>query len=99
MKKEILGGGRLAELADVKKDKAIEPVDIVPIFAKKPIRSVRDAKKMLSRIIHVFQSGTVSSEHVKTLCYLLTSWVSIVNSADFENRLSEIELRLKVKKK
>ncbi len=66
----------------------------IPPFAKKPIRTVKDAKKMLGKIIHAFQLGKVKTEEVKTLAYLLTSWVNIVRDVEYEERLKAVERRL-----
>ena len=63
----------------------------IPPYAKKPIRNVKDAKKMLSKLIHAFQMGKVMSDQAKTLCYLIISYVQIIRDADFEERLIKLE--------
>ena len=63
----------------------------IPPFAKKPIRSISDARKMLARIIHGFQMGAIESSDAKTLCYLLISYSQMVKDHDFEERIKNLE--------
>jgi hypothetical protein len=63
----------------------------IPPYARHPIRNVKDAKKMLSKLIHAFQLGTLTSEPAKTLCYLIISYVSIIRDHEIEQRLAALE--------
>jgi hypothetical protein len=63
----------------------------IPPFAKKPIHSVKDAQKMLARLIHAFQCGKVDGTEAKTLCYLLISYSQLVKDHDFEERIKALE--------
>jgi hypothetical protein len=67
----------------------------IPPFAKKPIRSITEARKMLARIIHGFQMGTIESSDAKTLCYLLISYSQMVKDHDFEVRIKALEKAVK----
>lgn len=55
------------------------------------VRSIKHAKRLLSRIITDFQRGEVSDQNAKTLCYLLISYVTITRDYDFEQRITKIE--------
>lgn len=63
----------------------------IPPYAAKPIRTVKDAKRMLSKLIHAFQLGTVLDDRARTLCYLIVSYVTIIRDAEHEGRIRAIE--------
>jgi hypothetical protein len=65
----------------------------IPPFAKKPIRNVGDARRMLARLIHGFQCGKIDGAEAKTLCYLLISYSQIVKDHDFEERIRNLEAK------
>jgi len=67
----------------------------IPILGRPiRIRSIEDARRLLSRLILEFQKGTVENRNAKDLCYLVISFVNIVSQSEIENRLAEIERRL-----
>jgi hypothetical protein len=65
----------------------------IPPFATKPIRTVKDAKRMLARLIHGFQCGQIEGTDAKTLCYLLISYSQLVKDHDFEDRIKQLEAK------
>ena len=69
----------------------------IPPYAKRPIRTAKDAKKMLGKLIHAFQQGQINQDGAKTLCYLLISFVQIIRDGEFEGRLTKLEQDLKSK--
>jgi hypothetical protein len=66
----------------------------IPPFAKKPVRTVQDAKKMLGKLIHAFQFGKIDSAQARTLTYMLISFAQMVKDADLEEWLENIERRV-----
>jgi len=88
----------MMENSEVKPMQVIEGKKIagsIPPFAKKPVRTVNDAKRMLSKLIHGFQLGTINGTDAKTLCYLLISYTQIIRDFDFEERIKKLEERAK----
>jgi hypothetical protein len=75
-------------------------VDTTPVTPTPPlgltgrpvtVRDARSAKRLLGKIIVALQKGTVSSYLAKDLCYLLSVYVQICQSSDFEERLEKLE--------
>lgn len=58
------------------------------------IRGVKDAKRLLSRLIYELQQGIVSGRDAKDLCYLLNSYVQITKETEFEERLKALEEKM-----
>ena len=55
------------------------------------IRTARDAKKLLGRLIASFTRGEVHGDDAKTLAYLLSTFVQIGTAVEFEDRLEALE--------
>lgn len=55
------------------------------------IRHLKDAKRLLSKLITEFQKGTIKSREAKDLCYLVISYVQIAKDVDIEDRLKVLE--------
>ena len=62
------------------------------------VTKLKDAKRLLSRLITQFQCGEVDSRFAKDLCYLLTSYVSVAKDTEIEERLQLLETHLAQKK-
>ena len=58
------------------------------------IRKLKDAKRLLSRLIHEFQKGTINNRDAKDLCYLIVSFVQIAKDVDLEERINQLEERV-----
>ena len=58
------------------------------------IRQLKDAKRLLSKLITEFQKGTIKSREAKDLCYLVVSYVQIAKDVDIEDRLKVLEENL-----
>lgn len=56
-----------------------------------PVKNVKDASKLLGRLIKHFQEGTVESSFAKTLCYLLQTFVNIHAQSSLEERIERLE--------
>jgi hypothetical protein len=55
------------------------------------VRSLRDAKKLLARILVAFQRGEMGGRDAKDLAYLLSVWVQIAKDVELEERLVMLE--------
>jgi hypothetical protein len=64
-----------------------------PSLLGKPIRisKVRDARRLLGKLILEFQKGNIANQDAKDLCYLVTSYVNVAVQSDFEERLQQLE--------
>lgn len=64
-----------------------------PSLLDKPIRisKVRDARRLLGKLILEFQKGNIANQDAKDLCYLVTSYVNVAVQSDFEERLQKLE--------
>lgn len=73
----------------------------LPLGYKNPIRisSVRDARRLLARLIREFQTGRVEDRWAKTLTYLVVSYVSVTRDSEIEERLQRLEEHLDKRKK
>jgi hypothetical protein len=66
----------------------------IPPYAKKPVRTARDATKMLGKLIHAFQFGKIDTVQARTLTYMLVSFSAMVKDSEFEERLDELEITI-----
>jgi hypothetical protein len=69
----------------------------IPPYAKKPVRTVRDAKKMLAKLIHGFQLKQIDGDDSKTMTYMIVSFVNICRDNDLEQRLRDLENKVGIK--
>ena len=60
------------------------------------VRNLRDAKKLLSRLLVSFQRGEVEGREAKDLAYLLSVFVQVVKDAELEKRIDRLEERASV---
>ncbi len=67
-----------------------------PSVLKKPIRltKLRDAQRLLSRLITEFQTGSVDSQWAKSLCYLVISYVQVARDVEMEARIEDLERQI-----
>jgi hypothetical protein len=69
---------------------------ITPLLDKPiRIRKVKDAKRLLSKLIYEMQIGKIQSQQAKDLTYLLISFVNITTATEFELRLNLLEEQAK----
>jgi hypothetical protein len=61
-------------------------------------KNIKDAKRILSKLISAFIKGEIEDQRAKTLCYLLNSFVMIIKENDFEIRLKLLETNMRGKK-
>jgi hypothetical protein len=55
------------------------------------VHNVRDAKRLLSRLITQLQNDEVEDKKAKSICYLLQTYVNITKEYEIEERLRKIE--------
>jgi hypothetical protein len=62
-----------------------------PINKPIKIKNIRDAKRLLSRLIYHLQIGTVENQTAKDLCYLTICYINVIKELEFEARLKNLE--------
>ncbi len=67
-----------------------------PPLLKKPIRvsKLKDAKRLLSRLIYEFQLGTLSGRDAKDLTYLISQFIAACKEIEFDDRIKLIEQKI-----
>lgn len=69
-----------------------------PVLPSAPsVRNLGAAKRLLSRLIAAFCRGEVRGDDAKTLSFLLSTYCQIATGAEFEERLSILEKKIKSK--
>lgn len=66
-------------------------------FKAKRINKVKDARRLLAKLIYEFQLGKVHSDNLKTLCYALIKYSELFKTETLENideRMKKMEDRL-----
>ncbi len=58
------------------------------------LSNLKDVKRLCSRLIRSFIRGEVSGNDAKTLSYLLSTYVTIAQGSDIEERLDELETKV-----
>lgn len=80
-------------------DETIVSGDPPPLLAGgKEVRCIRSAKKLLGKLISAFIRHEISSEESRTLCYLITLYVTICKDNDILERLEALEEKLTERK-
>ena len=62
-----------------------------PPALEKEIRNVKDARRLLSRIISEFRAGKIEGTDAKTMAYLLSVYVQITKDTELEERILQLE--------
>jgi hypothetical protein len=52
---------------------------------------VKDIKRAYSKLIQSYCKGDIMGEEAKTLCYLFSGYLQLINAYEFEQRLNNIE--------
>ena len=61
----------------------------------RPVRTARGAKKYLSRLLSCYQAGTIDERNAKTSTYILNEFLHSIETADFEQKILDLEATLK----
>ena len=82
-------GSNLPKVLNLRRDKKNSPLSL----KEKPIRvkNLRDAKKLISRLLVAFQREEIDGRNAKDLAYLLTVFIQIVKDGELEERLTKLE--------
>ena len=63
-----------------------------PILSKpQKVNNIKQAKKLLSKLIYALQTNEIDGRKAKDLCYLLSVFIGIVKDCELENRLDKLE--------
>lgn len=70
--------------------------DAPPPVLERPVKvnNVKQAKKLLSKLIYGLQTGEIEGRKAKDLTYLLSVFITIVKETEFDERLKELEKKL-----
>lgn len=82
--------------AEVTTSGKLTRLEMAETIGLKPGRltNLKDAKRLCSRLIRSFIKGEVSGNDAKTLSYLLSTYVTIAQGSDIEERLDELETKV-----
>lgn len=58
------------------------------------VTNLKNAKRLLSRLIYDLQIGTIENQTAKDLTYLLVSYVNVFKQYEIEQRLGAIEKQM-----
>ncbi len=61
------------------------------------IRSVKDARRLLARILRQLQLGEISESKAKTISYVANSYAKLFEVSELEERVAELEKRTTAK--
>ena len=66
-----------------------------PLVKAVKVRTIKDAKRLMSKLITGFQQGIIAGRDAKDMAYLLTVFLQIVKDFEIEKRIESIEQTLK----
>jgi hypothetical protein len=55
------------------------------------LRNARDAKRLLARIVNEVRRGELEPRRASVIVYGVNTFLSVINTLDFEERLAEAE--------
>ena len=58
------------------------------------VNNVKQAKRLLSKLIYGLQTGEIDSRKAKDITYLLSVMITVIKETEFDERLKELEKRL-----
>ncbi|MFC2103531.1 hypothetical protein ACFLSS_03780 [Bacteroidota bacterium] len=79
---------------ETKSLEVIENKRFMRINTPKRISKIKDARRLLANLIYLFQSGEISSDYLKTLCYALIKYSELykVETLEYlEERVMNLE--------
>lgn len=59
------------------------------------VTSLKQAKRLLSKLIYDLQTGAIDNQTAKDLTYLLVSYVNVFKQYEIEQRIDEIEKKMR----
>jgi hypothetical protein len=61
------------------------------------IKTLKDARRLLGKLIYEFQKGNIHNQDAKDLTYMLISYVAILKDSELEERLIALEEKTDMK--
>lgn len=79
------------------KPKGVKPnPTLIPLLdANIPVTNLKNAKRLMSKLISGFISGKIINQNAKDLAYLVSTFVAIVKDAEIEERIKMLEEKIK----
>ena len=74
----------------------VETKKLVNSYTPIKVTNLKNAKRLLSKLIYELQAGTIDNQTAKDLTYLLVSFVNVFKQYEMERRISELEERLSI---
>jgi hypothetical protein len=71
----------------------VEPKKLKEGYTPVKVTNLKNAKRLLSKLIYELQAGKISNQDAKDLTYLLVSFVNVFKQYETEQRISELERR------
>ena len=96
MKKKIEKNNSKQTQLTINKDIKIKDVKDTPPLLVKPIRvnTIKQAKKLLSRLIWQLQTEEIKSQKAKDITYLLSVFLTVIRDSELEERIKTLEERI-----
>lgn len=68
-------------------------LSVPPLGRLVSIRNARDAKRLYSKLLKYYQTGSVETGFAKTMAYLLQGYLQACHMNDIETRIKNLENR------
>jgi len=65
-----------------------------PLLKCSKVTNVKEARRLLSKIIECFCKKTLDNKDAKDLTYILSVFIMVVKETEFDERLTELEKKL-----
>ncbi|MCH7972539.1 MAG: hypothetical protein IH949_01375 [Bacteroidetes bacterium] len=75
---------------------AIDNKNLKGSYTPIKVTNLKNARRLLSRLIYQLQTGEVANQTAKDLTYLLISYVNVFKAYEFEQRLIKLEEKLSI---
>jgi len=66
----------------------------LPLLKCSKVTNVKEARRLLSKIIECFCKGTLDNKDAKDLCYILSVFITVIKETEFDERLQALEEKL-----
>ncbi len=79
----------------VKKGVNPNPTHIPLLDVDIPVTNLKNAKRLMSKLISNFISRRIINQDAKDLCYMISVFVTVVKEAEIEERIKKLEEKIK----
>ena len=69
----------------------VKPKNLNEGYTPIKVTNLKNAKRLLSKLIYELQTGKIDNQTAKDLTYLLVSFVNVFKQYEMEGRISELE--------